>query len=119
MAPVGSWLFSSICVPFPTTKEVLPGLGSGRSVSQLLILQRVARLPLGGCTLDASAPGLESGLGVSCSVIILPEQGQGRSSYPLVFHECMHHSIEAHDGHVRNPKKYNIGAEEQVINLLS
>lgn len=70
------------------------------------------------CTLDASAPGLESGRGVSCSVIILPEQGQDRRAYPLVFHECMHHSTEAHHGHVRNPKKYNIGAEEQVINLL-
>lgn len=59
---------------------------SGRSVSQLLILQCGARLPVGGCTLDASAPGLELGLGVSCSVIILPGQGQGCRSYPSLWY---------------------------------
>lgn len=88
---------------------------SGRSVSQLLILQCGARLPVGGCTLDASAPGLDSGLGVSCS-IILPEQGQGRSSYPPLWYSLNVCIIALRHTMAMSGIQRNIGAEEQVIN---
>lgn len=116
VVPLGSALFSFICCPSPTTKEMLPELGMGGwSVSGFSLLICTQRVSQQEAVLRVmhGLQALNQGLVLPGSVIL-----PGPSSYPPALQWCMYHSTEAQGGHIRSLKKQNFGAEEQVINFL-